>query len=317
MFDLGMSPEGWLEKHCPTLFPEPIQRLGNRLLWGVARDGISRFIQRPSIASAVAVVEKLRHREDLQRRQNGRVEEKTTAIGSDGVVPLSHQPELTEFIGFCLNAISKCKRGSSEMAEKLTRAVGYTATDDARVQSLIGEWLECPKGALDSHRLVMCGQCIRSADQVALFAYHFRERMSEGDSRTTNWIKAFAEILRYREHATKEVSLEECNSIAIMLVNVLRSEVHLGKFQYRFNYAALAIAFLLRKRSYEDSFLRPETSVYNAVKTAFFEGQATVSPRDHANAAKAARTIGLLLKYLDREGPAVLSGGADLASLVE
>lgn len=317
MLDLEMSPQRWLEKHCPTLFPEPIQRMNNRLLWGVARDWISRFVKNPSISAAATVVEKLRHREDLQRRQDGRTEEKTTAVGSDGVVPAFHKAELTEFIGVCLNAISKSRAGSSEMAGKLTRAVGYTATDDARVQRLIGEWLALRKGALDSHRLVMCGQCIRNADQVALFATHFRKRLSDPDSRTTNWIKAFAEILRYREHATERVSLAECNTIAILLVNVLRSQVQQGQFQYTFNYSALAIAFLLRKRAYDDSFLRPDTSAYAAVKAAFLEGQATVSPREHANAAKAARTISLLLKYLDREGPAVLSGGAELASLVE
>ncbi|MBL8811503.1 MAG: hypothetical protein JNM43_15130 [Planctomycetaceae bacterium] len=314
---LKQSPDEWLGENCPTLFPAILRRAASQTLWGKVRTDILRFLQLQTESNLEQLVSSLRNKQDSRFRPSDLEEEKPTAISSDGIPANGVSTEVAALVDFTVDRLRNPRRRQTWFSENLIRAVGYTATASAPFEALIKRWIEHHGSSLEPHELVACGQCLRTPDLIALFAEKLDAVLRVRIDGRTNWIKAFAEMLRYRDAATQRIETERCHCLARPLLQILKKEIEAEKIEFTFNYAALAIAFLLRRRAYDDDFLRPGTEAYRKVRDAFVEAQTTVEQMRHANAQKARKTISLLLRYLDREGPSILSGGAELRELID
>ncbi len=200
----------------------------------------------------------------------------------------------------------------------LVRALGYTSTDNAAFQKLLANRIRTQGPELKQEFLTACGWCLRDPEHIALFAESFLQSLRNEIRGKNNWLKAFGEMLRYRDDATRDIESDSCEELTQYILQILDDQRRSGQAQFLFRNSCLCLAFLLRRRAFDDDFLRPQSVGYEKVRKVFqsaIHGYGAL--RSIGGAINPRGILKTMTKYLDRMGPPILRGGIELRSLVE
>ena len=122
----------------------------------------------------------------------------------------------------------------------------------------------------------------------------------------SDWMRALCRILAYREHATKNISSEVCEDIAIECFGFVKHQIRAdreAKIIYR--HGSLCIAYLLRRRRYDPKYMDPVADFGRRVK-AFFEKTIEDMNNNRVRClggfVNLPRVTQIIVDYIDRRG---------------
>jgi hypothetical protein len=316
MEDLPETPEKWLEINLPTLFPELLKRASSSSLWSNAESEILAYLnlKHPTPEHLERVISRLRQK-DGSGVAAANEEGSQTASSSDGQIASVNSQVLDVFVKATVEAVLAARR---QPKPDLIRALAYTGTANEEFQKFLARRIQEASSRLKQHELAACGWCLRDPAQIAMFSLILLRRLKDGIDGQNNWLKAFGEMLRYREDGTRDIPTARCSELTRYLLQVLESELRAGNAKFLFRNSCLCIVFLLRRRAFDEDYLRPGSIAYEEVSGAFkaaIEGFGNLQVIGGAFAPK--KILKVLLQYLDRKGPPILRGGIELRGLID
>jgi len=291
----------------PTLFPPLMRRAASWNRWNNTRVAMQNYATSRSNSALAAVVQSLLLRESVDTN-DGAFEARATAISSDGVPGGDQQQAFDAFTEVALARLGQLKAGKEK--SELVRALGYSSTDNPRFQEFLSELLSASP-YLRQHELVACGWCLRDPSVIGQFAKLLLRRMSPMPEGVDHWLKAFAEILRYREEATRDISSEDCAQLTQLIRIVFQAEHSKRNYQRLFRNSALCIVFLLRRRSIDTDYLPIGSDLHQLLRKTFIEARDT-SRRERVmgGAINLPNVLQTMIDYIDRKGPPLLAAGS-------
>ena len=313
---LQEEPEAWLAKNLLTLFPALLKRASSPSLWNQAAFAMSRYCKatRFEIPDPLEVKNLLLERHEQSFTPKANEEARPTAVDSDGLPGTGNMAQVDEFV--CI-AVKKLLNPRAPANPDLVRALAYTSTANTDFSKYLADCLQHHGSFLQPHELAACGWCLRAPDLIGLFATKFEICLQVDMSGRNYWLKAFGEMLRYREDATREIPTPRCESLTKTILKLFKAQLEQANFHQLFRNTALCITFLLRRRAFDDDYLRPGSPVYEQVRPIFARALRDLPDHRIGGTINPRKIVQLMLDYLDREGPPVLAGGIELRNLVE
>jgi hypothetical protein len=316
MKDEGATPEEWL-RQLPTSYPPPMYRSASRAKWYAAKSAMTLFVQTGSLRQLFTVIQLLQQRiaPDETDGTDSNMEARATAVSSDGQVPDGDPEALDRYVSHLLHMLAETTKKPSG---DVLRGLAYSSTAHPHFQDWLSDRIRKATFALSQQELAACGWCLRRTDAIASLANVFAERLERDSTGHNNWLKALAEILRYREDACQEIATEVCEQLVTGLIRVFEQQLARRNTQILFRNSALCIVYLLRRREYDDSFLEPDSALTNRVRDAFVEAIDMIRSRRTrtiGGSINLDRALQTMIDYIDRKGPALLtaSGFQELA----
>ena len=243
------------------------------------------------------------------------------AVSSDGTVSVDQ-----ELLDSYTSRLTEALISSTEedWVEKYAfRILAWTFAANRRLERYLlrlaqtdGEEL-IGRGHLAPSVLPAIGCCIRDPKTVAEFTRALNRRLAHSHSGCMHWLKGMSLVLKYREHATRDMTTGLCEKLldhllailSDMLQEVVRSRsrsTQLSKFRpYIFRYASLCVVYVLRKRAYDDAFLPPTSPRATEAKRIFREAlDLARKGRIYFLGGEVDQVAELrkFIKYIDREG---------------
>ena len=310
------EPEVWLSVNLPTLFPALLKRASSSSLWQHAAAAISKYCnaEKFEIPDPLQVKSLLLERQEQWFTPKANEEAKPTAVDSDGLPGSGNMAQVDEFV--CIG-VKKLLNPRAPANPDLVRALAYTSTANTDFSKYLADCLQHHGSFLQPHELAACGWCLRDPDLIGLFATKFEICLQVDMSGRNNWLKAFGEMLRYREDATRDIPTTRCEALTRKILKIFQAQLDQKNFAFLFRNSALCIAFLLRRRAFDDDYLRPGSPVYDQVRLVFARALRDLSDHRIGGTINPRKIVQLMLDYLDRKGPSVLAGGIELRKLVE
>jgi len=313
---LPETPEQWLESNLPTLFPNLLRRAASSFQWELARREIDKYLslKQPTQEHLTRIIERLRQK-DSNVRVGPNEESSQTAVSSDGQAGSDKSTSLEDFVNVAVAKLLSARRAPNP---DLIRALAYTSTDNADFQAFLAQRIREAGTLLAQQELAACGWCLRAPTHIAEFADRLLRRLQSDLNGTNLWLKAFGEILRYRDDATRDIETTRCEELTRYLLRVLDNQRRAGNAQFLFRNSCVCIVYLLRRRAFDDDFLRPGSKAYDEARHVFmaaiagFGGLQTIGGAINVRGA-----LTVMMNYLDRKGPPILRGGIELRGLVE
>lgn len=313
---LQEEPDAWLSKNLPTLFPALLKRASSSSLWKHVAAAISRHCNslRVRIPDPFEMKNLLLERQDPSFTPKANQEAKPTAVDSDGLPGSGNMTQVDEFVSL---AVKRLLNPRIPVTSDLIRAIAYTSTANVDFSRYLGECLQHHGSTLQPHELAACGWCLRDPSLIGMFAIKFENGLQVKMSKKNNWLKAFGEMLRYREDATREIPSIRCEALTKVILKLFKSQLEQANFHQLFRNTALCITFLLRRRAFDDDYLRPGSPVYEHLRPVFARALRDLPDHRIGGTINPRKIVQLMLDYLDRKGPSVLAGGIELRNLVE
>jgi hypothetical protein len=310
MSDSGKSPADWL-KDLPTSFPPPMLRSASRGKWRTVRSAMQTLLRSGSKSQITSVTSLLQQRDtpDAPAALDGNMEARATAVASDGTVPddATGSEILNDYVEQLLEWLPQTK---GQTHSDVLRGLAYTSTDHPGFQQWLVDCVRASGHALNQQQLAACGWCLRDPHAIASLAEHLSDRLQRDRSGHNVWLKALAEILRYRDDACREISTPVCDRIVAGLCDVFEGELTKRNTQVLFRNSSLCIVYLLRRREYDDTFLAKEQPLTTRVRSLFQEAITTIRAgrtRTIGGSINLDRALQTMIDYVDRKGPALLS----------
>lgn len=313
---LPEPPEEWLLSNLPTLFPDLLKRAASPFQWDLAKREIEKYLslKQPSQAHLSKVIERLRQK-DSNVRTGANEESSQTAVSSDGHAGSDRSQPLDDFVRLAVGKLLAARRDPNP---DLIRALAYTATGNPQFQDFLAQRIREPGTLLEQQELAACGWCLRGPTHIAAFAGKLLGCLQRDLNGRNWWLKAFGEILRYREDATRDIESARCEELTRYFLKILENQIRVGNAQFLFRNSCLCIVYLLRRRAFDDDYLRPGSRAYDEVRRVF---KSAISGFGNLQAIGGAidprKILKIMIEYLDRKGPPILVGGIELRSLVE
>ena len=310
MTESGKSPDEYLDA-LDRILPPTFPRHSSKLFWSGGIDDMGHDID----GAAKSIRAYLPHgTEDMLKygvivalrtkdRQRGLGE--YTAVSSEGT-PGSDSADdnklLKQFVRMLTGRLDK---PSSTKIDNVVRALAYTSTRDPSFAAYLAQRVNRVHIHLKQYDLVACGWCLRDLEVIGDFADVLLKRCQWKLDETNNWLKAFWEILRYREEATREIASKTCIQITECLLDIFEQEHGKKNFKFKFRYASGCIAYLLRRRMYDPAYLDPEGAQGKAIKLAFQNAMKEVARHPEngiGGFVQIDKQLGLIIDYIDRHG---------------
>lgn len=311
MEDTQLSREEFITT-LPTLFPPLLRRAGSLNQWNSARVAMQAYCRSRFRGTLNSVVTCLQQRGILEDN-SGNFEARTTAVSSDGM-PGGPDPEvLNEFVEIALERLDEISSGKE--FEELIRALGYSSTPHEKVQAFLASRLKS-QIYLGQHELTACGWCLREPTCIAAFGERLARLLRSSPTAINNWLKAFAEMLRYRDDATRDMSSQLCEELTERIVEVLKVEHGRRNYQMIFRNSCLCIVYLLRRRAFDDDYLAIGSSLQNAIRQTFTAARDGLKrSRGIGGSINLANVLQTMIDYVDRKGPPLLATSSGLQEL--
>ena len=265
MEDLGMTPDDWLAS-LPRLFPGTLKRIASPTRWPTAESTMALYLQSPSTDNLETAIRRLSQKDQTIQTQPNE-EATATAISSDGEPPRGSSRILDTFVEYLVERVAPENRrpGSDKI-----RALTYTSTSNVDFQRYLIRRLKEDGTALERHNLAASGWCLSEPKKIAMFAKVLERFLRDKPPSPNNWLKAFAEMLRYREHATCDIPSELGEKLTAQILDFFEYERTVRRSaKFLFRNSCLCIVYLLRRRAFDDDYLRPESELAEKVKAAF------------------------------------------------
>ncbi len=265
MEDLGLTADDWLAS-LPRLFPGTLKRIASPSRWPNAESAMARYLQSPSTDNLETAIRQLSQKDQTIQTQPNE-EATATAVSSDGEPPTGSSRTLDAFVEYLVEHVAPENRrpGSDKI-----RALTYTSTSNVAFQRFLMRRLKQDGTALERHHLAACGWCLWEPRKIASFAKMLDRFLRDKPPSPNNWLKAFAEMLRYREDATCHIESELGEALTAQILDFFEHERLVRRnAKFLFRNSCLCIVYLLRRRAYDDDYLRPESELAERVKTVF------------------------------------------------
>ena len=309
MTDEGVSPDEWLS-NLPTSYPPPMRRSASRAKWHTARKAMQVFVQSGSMKQLFGVIQLLQQRDipDASVSSDSNIEARATAVSSDGEAPNGDAELLVEYAEHLIDYL-----GAAAVARPsgdVLRGLAYASTGHPRFQQWLDDRIRAVGLGLSQQELAACGWCLRKPEAIAALAEVFVTRLEQNSTGHNNWLKAMAEILRYREDASRNIDTLVCERLVACFCRVFEGQLAQRNIQHLFRYSALCIVYLLRRRAYDDAFLSPSAELTQRVKGLFSEAIEMIRSgraRTIGGSINLDRALQTMIDYIDRKGPALLS----------
>ena len=248
-----LAPEDWLGLQTIT-FPLNFKRASEVSNWPEAEHWMSRCLGRLTRSNLASARRTLRSKQYLNPSRLD-YERNATLIDSEGSI--SHPTDLVdEFVDRLVTALPEV---GAELHTQIVFALAPTSTGDRRFLKWLHQQIKSSGSRLSRECLLACGWCLRDSKAIADYAQVMAIRLNRSLDGVKDWLKAFEEMLRYREDALEFVEDGLCLKIAEELLEVFRQERLDRNLKFIARSAAQGIGFLLRRRRYSPGFL-PGTS---------------------------------------------------------
>ena len=288
-----LTPNGYLDFY-PRIAPPLLERLGSATAWSnLARNLIvplirTRLPQNWTTASIVRI------KDELLQKRNAGSPRNVTAIGSDGLVS-TFNPELTQLVE---GVFSLFRSRDLQRVENAKRLIAYTSTGSELIQDyLVTNSSTNPQKDEDFR---MIGNCLRDPNGIASFLNACNPRKL-----STHHIRTIAELACYRLAAMQHIGTDQLTEIYGAIAREFSSHSGYPRLTLHFRYLTLCVAFLLRRRVFDDSFVQPDSELASLVKRTcqnVIHGYENGSIHVMGGAVDLPAVMRQLIKYVDREG---------------
>ncbi len=311
MEDTKLVPDEFLGK-LPTLFPPLLRRASCRAKWENAREAMRLYLSGGLYRSLSSVIATLQQRDEPDV-SSADIEVRATAISSDGE-PSELRSEILE--RFVSAALSRLLVATGKESEEVVRVLGYTSTGHPKFQEYLAARVRTGS-YLERHELSACGWCLRESSDIAAFAALFAKLLRSYQNAMNNWLKAFAEMLRYREDATQDITSRLCEELTERILVIFREEHAKRSFKFLFRNSCLCIVYLLRRRAYDDDYLALGSPLHAVVRSAFIRARDDMAKKGIGGAIKLDRALQTMIDFIDCKGPPLLAAGTGFQELTE
>jgi hypothetical protein len=289
----SVSPKNYLDLY-PRLAPPLLERLSSPTAWTtIARSHVVPLI-RSKLPQKWTTAEMSQIKEALLKKRKPGSGLNVTAIGSDGVVS-TNRAELDQLVE---GAFSLLKSRDSNLAENAKRLIAYTSTALPLIQVYLVKNSQVSPQRDEDFRMI--GNCLRDPKGISNFLL-----ACESMRLTTHHIRTIAELVCYRETALELVPTEKLNLIYRAIAEEFSAHSRYPSLELHFRYLTLCVAFLLRRRIFDDSFIPPDSELAALVKQtclAVIHGYENGTIHVMGGAVDLPAVMRQLIKYVDREG---------------
>ncbi|NOG53205.1 MAG: hypothetical protein HND57_02560 [Planctomycetes bacterium] len=194
------------------------------------------------------------------------------------------------------------------------RVLGYTSASTANLVDILKAKLR-RLAQSDSEELqallIAYGNCLRDPGDIALFAQSMEKNFRSGrPSRPSDWMRALCRMLMYRPDAARDIDSDlclnligHCFKIAVQQINDMKA----AKIRYR--HAALCLAYILRRRRYDETFLPPDEEPAVEMKSFLMKaakGMKSGRIECHGGFVDLPAVTEIIVDYIDRRGTGIL-----------
>jgi len=150
--------------------------------------------------------------------------------------------------------------------------------------------------------LVAYGNCLRDPQDIGRFA----QAMAKNSQPSSDWMRALYRILCYRQEAAEVIPSAICEQITRACFERIREQIDQeGRASIIYRHGSMCIAYLLRRRRFEDGYMDPKGKLACDIK-AFFErtikGMASRQIECLGGFVGLPDVTRLIIKYIDRQG---------------
>jgi len=188
------------------------------------------------------------------------------ALGSAGTVAVGGE-DLEAFVDRLVDHLLQHPVGSAAEGS-VYRCLAHVFTADPRFQGILAKEIA---GPLDPPRLMAIGRCLRDTRSIALFARVFCRRLKQSHDRVGNWLRAFSELVKFREAALEHVPSKLCLEVTGHLLSIFDSTFTSKRMlsPIIFRHSCVGVVYLLRRRAYDNGYLSPDSCLAKGGKLLF------------------------------------------------
>lgn len=222
-----------------------------------------------------------------------------STVASDGTVHGLAQDR--ELLGRFVDAVDRRLNSvDADVQRECTKILGSCSASTPNLLRRLRGFLR--RGAVEDRFLRIatlwaCGNCIREPDDVRLF-FEFADRTPFEYPEA----QALAHVLMYREDALEDVDSRRVEAWLRKLLPLLGSRPARRRMDVTQNRAAMAIAYLLRRRCYDPGFLAPGSASHAMTRAVVEAVLRPVQSDDTVGMVKTFEALREILDYLDRKG---------------
>jgi len=326
MRDTSLDENTWVESQ-PTAFPPLMPRGASAYAWSITHSKVEEFLGIRKHSRLFATDEGAGLREiatalsskDPNCATASNEELTATAFSSDGMLAGPDQAFASKFILHVRRDLSsgKSKERLGADEELAVRSLGYTSTTDRTFLEYLAFRVKRRGSELQRDELTACGRCLRDPAVIAQFADSLSIRLT-GKS-PNNWLKAFGEILRYREEATRDIQSGKCENLLRQLLPIFKDEVTAGTFMQLFRNACVCIVFLLRRRMFDAKFLEVGDALQLEARNEFLAAGEKLRTRRsrRGGTLNPDRLVKLMVDLIDKKGPSLMQISETLRNVID
>ena len=205
----------------------------------------------------------------------------------------------TEFDALVQGAAMSLKSRDSRHRNAAIRMLAYTSTDAEVVLDFAAAIVRQGPRRDEEFRLV--GNCLRDSQGIRNF-------LMTCDSSTLlsgNRVRTVAELATYRASALQVIDSHSMESLYDVISNKFSRDARGTRLGLHFRYLTLCVAFLLRRRIFDDSFISPDHKLARRVKETCID---VIERHEQRQVHIMGGSVDLpavmrqLIQYVDREG---------------
>jgi len=228
-----------------------------------------------------------------------------TTVDSEGNLAL-HATSKAVFEQFIAALDERFATGRTEPPkELLLRVLGYCSAQSPRMMEYMRTQLSAlhrMNAAMLTAALVAYGNCLRDPQDIGRFA----QAMAKNSQPSSDWMRALYRILCYRQEAAEVIPSAICEQITRACFERIREQIDQeGRASIIYRHGSMCIAYLLRRRRFEDGYMDPKGKLACDIK-AFFErtikGMASRQIECLGGFVGLPDVTRLIIKYIDRQG---------------
>jgi hypothetical protein len=257
MEDAQASAEAYAAKQ-PRIAPPILPRLHSPAKWRKVLEELKRApkpIAKWDLETLRSVQVALRDKDGTMYPRNA------TAVGSERDVGV-HQ----EMLDLLESGLWRIFNKEDERRETATRALAYMSSDREPLLMHLGHVVATRRIYADPEcRLV--GNCLRSPHAIADYLSALSRGGVSGPEISPGNVRTIAELCCYRSQALQSVTSESLSLLYEMILIDFENVSRSSHLRLDFRNLTLAMAFLLRRRVFDDSFVPPDSELAERAKT--------------------------------------------------
>ena len=288
-----LTPKKYLD-WCPRVAPPVLPRLASPAHWNqTARGLVVMLLRQPPQTWKTDKMDRIR-KELVQKRRQPNDPRNITAIGSDGRVDEYE----AEFDALVQGAAMSLTSRDSRHRKAVIRMLAYTSTDAEVVLDYASRIAR--RGPRDEEEFRLVGNCLRSSQGICDFLL-----TCTSQHLSSHQVRTIAELASYRSSALELIDSHSMEGLYDVISKEFSQLAKRVSVRLHFRYLTLCVAFLLRRRIFDDSFISPDNTLARRVKATCidvirrYEAEQIHIMKGSVDLPAVMRQ---LIQYVDREG---------------